>query len=221
MAENRYQIQLVQEKARQIEIFGQRFASVVGGLATGLELANDPKVISSLQTQRKLGVLLRENPELLALYVKPGNEDSLIVRRSDSLNDSDVETIATEPTQTIGKGGIRIGEPRRTSGSGRFVMSFASDVTIDGAHAATIVAIASLQSVSQGVVGVNAATEEEALEGQLANHIRRKCLWRNPIPSRPGRHHSQKTHGRSKDRSGMDRIGFADTIGARAVFSNR
>src|SRR5881275_1049027 len=45
-AENRYQIQLVEEKARQIEMFGRRFSSVVTGLATGLELAHDPGVIS-------------------------------------------------------------------------------------------------------------------------------------------------------------------------------
>ena len=166
-AENRYQIQLVQEKARQIEIFGQRYSSVVGGLATGLELAGDPKVISSQQTERKLGTLLRENPELLALYIKPANEDSLKVFRSEFLNDADVESISTEASAAIGKGKIRIGEPKKASGSGQFVMSFASDVNINGEKAATIVAIASLQGVSQGIVGVQATKEDDLWKAGL------------------------------------------------------
>src|SRR4029078_6324568 len=52
-AENRYQIQLVQEKARQIEMFGWRFSSIVTGLATALELSHDPAVVSSTQTEAK------------------------------------------------------------------------------------------------------------------------------------------------------------------------
>ena len=37
-AENRYQIQLVQEKARQIEMFGKRFSDLVSSISIGLEL---------------------------------------------------------------------------------------------------------------------------------------------------------------------------------------
>src|SRR5215217_5900382 len=59
--ENRYQIQLVQEKARQIEIFGQHHSDLVRGIAKGLELANDPDVLSSPHTEEKLGATLREN----------------------------------------------------------------------------------------------------------------------------------------------------------------
>src|SRR5204862_7875203 len=75
-AENRYQIQLVQEKARQIEMFGHRFSSVVTGLGTALELSHDPSVISSAQTEAKMASILRENPDLAALYIKPANADS-------------------------------------------------------------------------------------------------------------------------------------------------
>ncbi len=164
-AENRYQIQLVQEKARQIEIFGQKFSSVVGSLATGLELTNDPKVISSAQTERKLGALLRENPELLALYVKPANEDSLKVFRAE-LDDAEVETIADQAVKTIGKGKVKVGEPRSVT-SGQFVMSFTSEVAIDGISAASIVAIASLRTVSQGIVCVGEAKEADLWKAGL------------------------------------------------------
>src|SRR5919197_722618 len=38
--ENRYQIQLVQEKANQMEMFGQRYGDLVKGLANTLEFSS-------------------------------------------------------------------------------------------------------------------------------------------------------------------------------------
>ncbi len=166
-AENRYQIQLVQEKARQIEIFGRRYSSVVSGLSTAFELARDPAVISSAATSEKLGSILRENRDLAAIYVKPVNAESLTIFRPETLTRNDVETIASEATVLPAKGKISVGEPRKIQGSGQFVMTFASDVTIDGSSAATIVAIATLNSVSQGVVGISQTREEELWSGGL------------------------------------------------------
>ena len=154
-AENRYQIQLVQEKARQIEIFGRRFGSIVTSLSTALELAHDPAVISSSQTEAKLAAVLRENPDLVALYIKPANADSLSVFRREALSRDDVEAISTAIAEATPAAGLQIGEARRIDPSGVTVMPFSSDVVIDGSRAATIVAVASLQGISQSVVGVN------------------------------------------------------------------
>ncbi len=153
-AENRYQIQLVQEKARQIEIFGKRFGSLVTSLSTALELAHDPTVISSAQTEAKLASLLRENPDLVALYVKPANADSFSVFRSEALSRTDVDAISSDANLSSGK--LTIGEPSQAGAGGQFVMTFSSAVTINGSSAAKIVAIASLKEVSQSVVGLNA-----------------------------------------------------------------
>jgi HD-GYP domain-containing protein (c-di-GMP phosphodiesterase class II) len=160
-AENRYQIQLVQEKARQIEMFGRRMSSIVTSLSTGLSLANDPAVIGSAQTEHALGSILRDNPDLLALYVKPAKADSFIVFRAESLSRDEVEAFAVDATAIPAKGSVQVGEPIRIPGSGQFVMTFASDVTIAGTGAGNIVAIASLQAVSQGVVGMGLAKEED------------------------------------------------------------
>lgn len=166
-SENRYQIQLVQEKARQIEIFGRRFSSIVSGLATGLELAGDPAVISSSQTDLKLSSMLRENPDLLAIYVKPKNSESLAVFRAEAMERDDVETIAAEtPTAETGK--TTVGESRKLRNSRNFVMSFAADAVIDGSPAARIVAIASLRSISQSVVGIGSMSEAD--------------LWKTGLP---------------------------------------
>src|SRR3954453_10024513 len=81
-AENRYQIQLVQDKARQMEMCGKRFSDLVSGISGALELSNNVSVISSERTEQKLGSILRENPDLLALSVKPASGESLSVFRS-------------------------------------------------------------------------------------------------------------------------------------------
>ena len=160
-AENRYQIQLVQEKARQIEIFGRRFSSVVTGLATALELSHDTAVISSAQTETKMASILRENPDLVALYIKPANADSLSVFRSEALNRADLEEIAHEMSAAQPSGKVTIGEPRKLAANGQSLMAFVSGVSLDGQKAADIIAVASLQSVSQGVVGMTAAREAD------------------------------------------------------------
>ncbi len=159
-SENRYQIQLVQEKARQIEMFGRRFSSVVTTLGTALELSGNAAAISSPQTEAKLATLLRENPDLAALYVKPANADSLSVFRKESLSRDDVEAIAAEMSQRSG-GKLTAGEPARQPANGQSVMAFATSVNIDGVKAADIVAVASLQSISQSVVGLNSANEAD------------------------------------------------------------
>ncbi|MDQ6787878.1 MAG: hypothetical protein M3033_13810, partial [Acidobacteriota bacterium] len=79
--ENRYQTQLVQEKARQIEMYGQRYSDLVLSFANAFELSDNLSILSSPQTEKKLGETLKENPGLLALYVKPVQGESLSVFR--------------------------------------------------------------------------------------------------------------------------------------------
>jgi hypothetical protein len=69
--ENRYQTQLVQEKARQIEMFGQRYSDLVLSFAEALELSDNLSILSSPQPEKKLGNSLKENQNLLSLYIKP------------------------------------------------------------------------------------------------------------------------------------------------------
>ena len=174
-AENRYQIQLVQEKARQIKMFGRRFGSIVSSLSGALELTNDPSVISSARTEAKLGAILKENPELVALYIKPVNAESLSAFRSEALSRSDVELISgdaansrpTDQSNLKPTGKLVIGQPRGIDASGISVMPFSTKVTINGASVATIVAIASLQNISQSVVGITPTKDEDLWKAGL------------------------------------------------------
>src|SRR5688572_29634930 len=111
--ENRYQIQLVQEKARQIEMFGQHHGDVVRGLAKAFELANSPEVLTSPHTEEKLGATLRENPSLMALYLKPAVGEPFALFRPNALTRADSETIAETALQTLTTQPLVIGQPQK------------------------------------------------------------------------------------------------------------
>lgn len=166
--ENRYQIQLVHEKARQIEMFGKRYTDLVGSVSIALELTNDLSVLSSIQTEQKLGTILKEDPNLLAIYVKPVNAESLSVFRSEAINEADIEAFALEAQKNIGGEKLYIGQPKAVGPARDLAMTFASPVTIGDQQAASIVAIVSLGEMSRNVVGMNPTPEEN--------------LWKSGLP---------------------------------------
>ncbi len=160
-AENRYQIQLVLEKARQIEMFGKRFGDLVASISVALELSNSVSLVSSPQTEQKLGSILRENPDLLALYVKPVSGESLSVFRSETISKIDVESISGELALHATQEKLAIGSPQRLSTTGELAMAVGSSVTIEGANAAEVVAIVSLRDIQRSVIGTLPTREEE------------------------------------------------------------
>lgn len=157
--ENRYQIQLVQEKARQIEMFGQHHSDVVRGVAKALELANNPDVLSSLHTEEKLGSTLRENPSLLALYMKPAAGEPVSLFRPNALTRAESETISETALQSLTTQSLLVGQPQKLIQSGESVLTFASPVHINGQTVASVVAIVSLRDIARSVVGTGSMSE--------------------------------------------------------------
>jgi HD-GYP domain-containing protein (c-di-GMP phosphodiesterase class II) len=166
--ENRYQTQLVQEKARQIEIFAQKNGNLVAGFASALELSNDLSILSSAQTEKKLGATLKENPNLLALYVKPIEAESLSVFRSESINKDEIELLSKEPLSNISNQKLIFGQPQKVFSSGEMVLTVASPVIINQHTAAAVVAIVSMKEISRSIVGAKPMTEDE--------------LWKSGLP---------------------------------------
>ncbi len=160
-AENRYQIQLVLEKARQIEMFGKRFGDLVSSISIALELSNDVSLVSSAQTEKKLGSILKENPDLLALYVKPASGESLSVFRSETISRNDVEEISRHLKRDAGDDKIESGSPQKVPSNGELVMAFASNVKIKDSSAAEVVAIVSLRDIQRSVIGILPTREED------------------------------------------------------------
>lgn len=167
-AENRYQIQLVQEKARHIEMFGKRYGDLVANIAIAIELSNSNAVFSSPLTEAKLGSILKDNPDLLALYIKPANGDSLSVFRAESITRDDVELIASMASEGLPNGKVDAGALQTVATTGERVMTFSTGIPVAGSAPAKIVAVASLRDVSRLTVGFNSVKEDE--------------LWRNGLP---------------------------------------
>lgn len=148
-AENRYQTQLVQEKARQIEMFGQRYGDLVVGYAKALEFSDNLAVLSSVQTQEKLGATLKENPNLLAFYVKPLNDESLSVFRSESIQRDEIELLAQKALSNLGAKKIAFCQPEKVASSGETVLIVSAPVVIKETVAAAIVAVFSFREIAR------------------------------------------------------------------------
>jgi HD-GYP domain-containing protein (c-di-GMP phosphodiesterase class II) len=160
-AENRYQIELVQAKARQIEMFGRRFSDLVSSFSAALELSDNVSILSSARTEQKLASTLRENPELLALSLKPANGEGLAVFRSESVSRADVTSISEEMERSAVNGHYATGSTQKVPSSGETVMAFGSHVKIDGVNAADVVAVVSLKEIQRSIVGIGPTHEEE------------------------------------------------------------
>ncbi len=164
--ENRYQIQLVQEKARQIEMFGQRYGDLVKSLSNALELSSDLSVLTSPKTEQKLSETLQKDGNLLALYLRPVGAESLSLYRPGSIAREELESIASEALESSGATDLFMGPPRR-SASGESVIAMISQVNADNRTIASVVAIVSLREVSRSVVGTSDQREEELWTGGL------------------------------------------------------
>src|SRR5258707_13695290 len=69
--EGRYQAQLVQDKARQIELYGQRYRDVVSGLARAFEISRGIRLFASARDDARLQTTLQDDPNLIALAICP------------------------------------------------------------------------------------------------------------------------------------------------------
>ena len=158
--ENRYQIQLVQEKASQIEMFAQRYGDLVLSVGGALELANNSSILSSTETERKLGKMLKDNPNLLALYVRPVDAQSLSLFRPGVFASGELENIINDASSKLTTQELLVGQPVKLT-SGDYAMTMASQVTIDSRTVASVIGVVSLREISRSVVGVDPTSEEQ------------------------------------------------------------
>lgn len=165
--ENRYQIQLVHEKASQIQIFGNRYIGLVNGLTEALELSGDQAIFSRAGTDETLEKLLRENDDLLAVRVAPQTGEAMVLYRPDVITREEVDGIAESAVLKKG-GGVSIDAPRIIQGSGLTVMTIVNSVMAQGRHLATITAVVSLKNISRAVVGMSPTKESD--------------LWKSGLP---------------------------------------
>ncbi len=166
--ENRYQIQLVQEKARQIEMFGQRHGDLVSGLANAFELSGNEGVFASPATDQQLSNTLRENPDVVAIYVKPKSGDPLSLYRPGTIHKTEIDNIAEAILPDIPLEGLYVGETQIAGAAKEPIVTMASSVMLDDERQASVIAIVTLKNISKNVVGWAATPEAE--------------LWKSGLP---------------------------------------
>ncbi len=164
--ENRYQIQLVHEKASQIQIFGNRYLGLVNGLTEALALSGDQAIFSRAATDETLEKLLRENDDLLAVRVAPQSGEPMVLYRPDVITRAEVDGIADSAVFKQG-GGTSMDAPRTLEGSGLTVMTLVNTVIAQGRPLATITAVVSLKNISRSVVGMAPTKEGELWKAGL------------------------------------------------------
>ncbi len=165
-SENRYQIQLVQDKARQFEMFGKRFTSIVGGLGTALEMQNDGQLLSTADTENRLAQTLKENPDLLALTILQNGAEPLSVFRPGGLRRDEIEKFSADVAQASAPIGVSVGKPQRVDNND-FVMGFARNSAAKNGEKFSVVAIASLKGISATLVGGTKASETDMIKAGL------------------------------------------------------
>jgi HD-GYP domain-containing protein (c-di-GMP phosphodiesterase class II) len=165
--EGRYQTQLVQDKARQIEMFGQRYGDLVVSFAKAFELSNDFSLLSSAAAQRELGQTLQENPHLLSLYVKPIKGEPLSVYRTEIIDGPEVEKISSALLARLSEKDLVWGQPQTLQTSQEVVLSIAAPVVYNKEITAAVVAVVSLREISRIMDETVAASEKELWQSGL------------------------------------------------------
>lgn len=165
--EGRYQTQLVQDKARQIEMFGQHYGDLATSFAKAFEISQDFSLLSSPQTQQKLGESLKENPNLLALFVKPTTGEPLSVYRSEIINQAEINDLATPTLARLGESNLVFGQPQMLAAKGEPVLTIGVPVYKGKSVSAAVVAIVSLREIGRIMSETRAASEKDLWESGL------------------------------------------------------
>ncbi len=168
--EGRYQAQLVQDKARQIELYGQRYRDVVAGLASAFELAGGVRAINDAGADVRLQKALQNDPNLIALAIVPVGGEAHRAFQPDIIKREEVDERISEVLARLSGRGVIVGRPQIIRSGQEMGLTIAAPV-IGGANGtevvAAVVAIISFQEVFRAVQQPTAKSERELLDAGL------------------------------------------------------
>lgn len=162
--ENRYQTQLVQEKANQLEMIAQRYRDLVVSYAKAIELNDNLAILTSAQTEEKLSQNLKDNSNLIALHVRPQDGESLSVFRAEIIQKTEIESITASEVPASDNEKATFGKPQKVESSGEIVFVVSSPVVINNEVAATVSAVVSVKEFSRLMTEMRPMTEAELWE---------------------------------------------------------
>ncbi len=168
--EGRYQAQLVQDKARQIDLYGQRYRDVVSGLARAFELTGGVDVMGDAGAQTRLRNVLQNDPNLIALTIVPVQGEARRAFQPDVIRREEVEARVSEVLARISGRGLIISRPQIIRSGQEMALTIAAPVMGgEGGEqvVAAVVAIVSFHEVFKAVQQPTAKSERELLDAGL------------------------------------------------------
>ncbi len=168
--EGRYQAQLVQDKARQIELYGQRYRDVVTGLARAFEIAGGIKALNDAGYDSRLQKTLEEDPNLIGLAIWPVSGQLHRAFQPDLIQREEVDQRVSEVLAKMSGRGIVVSRPQIIRSGQEMALTVAAPVM--GGEAghdvvAAVVAIISFQDVFKAVHQETSKSERELLDAGL------------------------------------------------------
>jgi HD-GYP domain-containing protein (c-di-GMP phosphodiesterase class II) len=168
--EGRYQAQLVQDKARQIELYGQRYREVVTGLARAFELTGGVGVLGQNGSNERLQKAVEGDRNLDALAILPVSGTPHVAYKLDAISREEVNARLNAALANMAEPGVRISGPHLIRSSQEMALTIAAPV-MGGRDAgeviAAVVAVVSFQEVSASVQQQTSLSESELLERGL------------------------------------------------------
>jgi HD-GYP domain-containing protein (c-di-GMP phosphodiesterase class II) len=168
--EGRYQAQLVQDKARQIELYGQRYRDVVTGLARAFEIAGGIQAFDNSGYDRRLQQTLQEDPNLIALALWPVDGTLHRAFQPDVIKLEEVDGRVSEVLAKMNGRGLVVSRPQVIRSGQEMALTIAEPVLGGNNNqdvVAAVVAIVSFQEVFHAVQQPTSKSERELLNAGL------------------------------------------------------
>jgi HD-GYP domain-containing protein (c-di-GMP phosphodiesterase class II) len=168
--EGRYQAQLVQDKARQIELYGQRYRDVVTGLARAFEISGGIQALDDSVYNDRLQTTLQEDPNLIALALWPVDGTPHRAFQNEVISLEEVDARVSEVLARMSGRGVVVSRPQLIRSGPEMALTIAQPV-LGGPNnqdvVAAVVAIVSFQEVFKAVQQPTSKSERELLDAGL------------------------------------------------------
>ncbi len=168
--EGRYQAQLVQDKARQIELYGQRYRDVVTGLARAFEISGGIQALGDAGYEDRLEKTLQEDPNVIALALWPVHGTLHRAFQKDVIKSEEVDERVSEVLARMNGRGLVVSRPQIIRSAQEMALTIAEPV-LGGRNnqevVAAVVAIVSFQEVFDVVQQPTSKSERELLNAGL------------------------------------------------------
>ena len=168
--EGRYQAQLVQDKARQIELYGQRYRDVVTGLARAFEITGGIRSPNDAGYDARLQKTLEEDSNLIALAIWPVSGELHRAFQLDVIQREEVDQRVSEVLAKMNGRGIIVSRPQIIRSGQEMALTVAAPVMGgEGGRdvVAAVIAIVSFQEVFKAVHQATSKSERELLDAGL------------------------------------------------------